>query len=200
MGLIALGAVLYIAWQAPEASEAQEPVQANVEERQVAAQTEVEEPVIDPEGAVEEPLGIEAKDGASITSEPDPVETDLSEAEPKESELPENPLEIVMPEEIEEEKTIEPQTISEMGAEAEDIVEISAESVDQIEDSLSVGDYAKGLSLLAQLPAETVDRFVELRKDGFTKEEQAEVKMILLASFEGEDLNWIVETYQKLQP
>lgn len=82
----------------------------------------------------------------------------------------------------------------------QEIQEIGAEEVDEIEDSLSAGDYAKGLSLLAQLPIETVDRFVELRKDGFTREEQTEVKTILLASFEGEDLEWIVKTYKKLQP
>jgi hypothetical protein len=84
--------------------------------------------------------------------------------------------------------------------EEQEIQEIGAEEFDTIEDSLSAGDYAKGLSLLAQLPIETVDRFVELRKDGFTSEEQAEVKTILLASFEGEDLAWIVKTYKKLQP
>jgi len=82
----------------------------------------------------------------------------------------------------------------------QEIQELGAEEVDTIEDSLSAGDYAKGLSLLAQLPIETVDRFVELRKDGFTVEEQAEVKAILQTSFEGEDLAWIVETYKKLKP
>ena len=82
----------------------------------------------------------------------------------------------------------------------QEIQELGAEEVDTIEDSLSVGDYSKGLSLLAQLPIETVDRFVELRKDGFTVEEQTEVKAILQTSFEGEDLAWIVETYKKLKP
>ncbi|BES66305.1 hypothetical protein SANA_27440 [Gottschalkiaceae bacterium SANA] len=82
----------------------------------------------------------------------------------------------------------------------QEIQELGAEEVDTIEDSLSAGDYAKGLSLLAQLPIETVDRFVELRKEGFTVEEQAEVKAILQTSFEGEDLAWIIETYKKLKP
>lgn len=84
--------------------------------------------------------------------------------------------------------------------EEQETQEIGVEEVAAIEDSLSVGDYARGLSLLAKLPVETVDRFVALRKDGFTSEEQAEVKAILLASFEGEDLAWIMETYHKLQP
>lgn len=84
--------------------------------------------------------------------------------------------------------------------EVQEMQEIGAEEVDAIEDSLSVGDYARGLSLLAKLPVETVDRFVALRKDGFTAEEQAEVKEILISSFEGDDLAWIVETYHKLQP
>lgn len=208
--LIILGAILFLAWLASaapeplEALDAQEPAQVNVDKGEAIPQVEVEEPVAEPEkvneeaiqpeapetypeDTVEAPAGMEGKDGVSITSEPDPIGTDLVEVEPEEFELPENPSEIVMPEEVED-------------SAAEDSVEISDESVDKIEDSLSVGDYAKGLSLLAQLPAETVDRFVELRKDGFTKEEQAEMKMILLASFEGEDLNWIVETYQKLQP
>ena len=208
--LIIVGAVLFLAWLASaapeslEALDAQGLAQVNVDKGEAVAQVEVEEPVAepekvneeaiqpeapgaDPEDTVEAPAGMEGKDGVSITSELDPVETDLVEAEPEEFELPENPPDRVLPEEVED-------------SAAEDSVEISAESVDKIEDSLSVGDYAKGLSLLAQLPAETVDRFVELRKDGFTKEEQAEVKTILLASFEGEDLDWIVETYQKLQP
>ena len=77
---------------------------------------------------------------------------------------------------------------------------VTAETVKAIEGSLSAADYARGLSLLAQLPIETVDRFVELRKEGFTKEEQLEIKEILLASFEGEDLDWILATYHKLKP
>lgn len=127
------------------------------------------------------------------------------------------------PEEIEEELPVETKAVAILSTEVENSTaepfvdsieevnteevdleneqqELSAETVDEIENALSVSDYAKGLSLLAQLPVETVDRFVEMRKDGFTAEEQAEVKSILLASYEGEDLAWIVETYHKLQP
>lgn len=82
----------------------------------------------------------------------------------------------------------------------QEVESLTEDAVTEIEDSLSVQDYAKGLSLLAKLPVETVDRFVELRKDGFTVEEQAEVKAILLDSYEGEDLEWIVQMYHKLQP
>lgn len=105
--------------------------------------------------------------------------------------------------EIEVTKPEEPETLLVVENESEEEREtesISSETVDEIEGSLSVSDYAKGLTLLSKLPVETVDRFVELRKDGFTAEEQAEVKAILLESYEGEDLEWIVKTYHKLRP
>ena len=148
------------------------------------------------------------------------VETEESEAQENEGTEVQEPAVPMRPETIEEPPSIQeqvtessvdiqepvPKELEEVALEEEiqttegETEAISAEAVDEIEGSLSVGDYAKGLALLAKLPAETVDRFVELRKDGFTPEEQAEVKAILLESYEGEDLEWIVEIYHKLKP
>ena len=121
----------------------------------------------------------------------------IKEAPDVEEKQPEVPVES----EIADQIALDPQRVEEETADHPETGEaISEEAVDEIEGTLSVSDYAKGLALLAKLPAETVDRFVELRKDGFTPEEQAEVKSILLESYEGEDLEWIVEMYHKLQP
>ena len=121
----------------------------------------------------------------------------IKEAPDVEEKQPEVPVES----EIEDQIALDPQRVEEETADHPETVEaISEEAVDEIEGTLSVSDYAKGLTLLAKLPVETIDRFVELRKDGFTSEEQAEVKAILLESYEGEDLEWIVEIYHKLKP
>lgn len=121
----------------------------------------------------------------------------IAETSAMEETRPEIPVES----EIADPIALDPQRVEEETAvQPEEIAAISEEAVDEIAGALSVSDYAKGLTLLAKLPVETVDRFVELRKDGFTPEEQAEVKAILLEAYEGEDLEWIVAMYHKLQP
>jgi len=128
-----------------------------------------------------------------VHTRPETIE-ETSVVEETRTEIPVEP-------EVTDSKATEPQAVQEETADQpEVIVAISEEVVDEIEGALSVSDYAKGLTLLAKLPVETVDRFVELRRDGFTPEEQAEVKAILLESYEGEDLEWIVEIYHKLKP
>jgi type IV secretory pathway VirB10-like protein len=152
--------------------------------------------------------------------EPEEMEVEETEAdqvhEPDQA-APERPQVIVEPEEAIQEPEerqdseavaavdpqVEPEVADVIEGEAsklEDQEAMSSDEVDAMEEALSASDYARGLTLLAQLPVETVDRFVELRKDGFTAEEQAEIKTILLATYEGEDLDWIVEVYHKLQP
>lgn len=161
-----------------------------------------------PEIETENPVEFEQASGALETNPPEEGLNQLMrpeeiEAMPSES-VPSNSEKASVVEEgppQEDEMVTETASVeTEDEQEALVVEEMSAETVDQIEESLSVSDYAKGLALLAKLPVETVDRFVELRKDGFTAEEQAEVKAILLASYEGEDLEWIVEMYHKLQP
>ncbi len=183
-------------------------------EEPMTEETEIQEPeaveTVTPE---ERPAQPEEVDVQEAPAEPDSVceeegreETEpvvptrqetIEEAAAVEETRPEIPVEPEIADQIvpdsqpvEEEATEEPETVE----------AISEEAVDEIEGALSVSDYAKGLTLLAKLPVETVDRFVELRKDGFTPEEQAEVKTILLESYEGEDLEWIVEIYHKLKP
>lgn len=148
---------------------------------------------------------------AEVTEKPESVESEQTPEEPsREGILPVIPLEEETPREpAAEHQNEEDEPVTQPAAEEaeeadlvqeeDDAASLSEDAVTEMEDSLSVQDYAKGLSLLAKLPMETVDRFVELRKDGFTAEEQAEIKAILLESYQGEDLEWIVQMYHQVQ-
>lgn len=171
--------------------EAVETVKPEEDTEQIKEETEVQELPADQDSGCKE-------EGAETAETVVPTRPEMiKEAPVVEEKNPEVPVES----EIADPTALDPQRVEEETADHPETVEvISEEAVDEIEGTLSVSDYAKGLTLLAKLPAETVDRFVELRKDGFTPEEQAEVKAILLESYEGEDLEWIVEMYHKLQP
>jgi|GEM_PF-3270178 len=220
LGLAAI-AVIFSRCSREEPIDPQSEVPVVVTEEMVADDAEMQESVaaevVEPEKAPEETADkteIEETVLESSIVETEERETpEKEETEVQESAVPTRPETIEEPPSIQDlvtESSVEIQEpvlkeLEEVAVEeeiqtTEEIEAISAEAVDEIEGSLSVGDYAKGLALLAKLPAETVDRFVELRKDGFTPEEQAEVKAILLESYEGEDLEWIVEIYHKLKP